>query len=126
MAGELQRQVFEFADLMADGADEIHKQSAADYAADASRPISEGGRMPIDTGALQDSINVNGATGIRGYQAGIDSTSFAANIDVSWEADYAIFVELGTRYTSARAFARGAAVNWLGFLRNNANRFCNV
>ena len=98
----LQEQANQFADDFIDGANEVHKRSASDYVADASRPISEGGRMPVDTGELRDSINVNGSVGIAGFQTGIDSISVGGEIDVSWDALHAPFLEFGTSRIAAR------------------------
>ena len=122
MASNLTTTAFinDFADDLEKAMDGVHKDSFADVMEDSNRPESQGGRMPVDTGELRDSINVNGHTGVNGWRNGVRSAPIGGDLDGSYNAEHAPYLEFGTSKISPRAFARGAVLKWDEFFRKNA------
>ena len=79
-----------------DGIDE----TMAECVTKAKRTPSEGGTMPVDTSTLQGSIRLE-PTRIQRNEA----VGYWGSFDV----DYAIYQEAGTRFIPAKNFLRGAA-----------------
>ena len=92
--------------------DRIHKRAFAGTIAEANRSRENGGLMPIDTGRLQDSIDVNGARGKDTWRAGVIRTAMNATLTAIWRAPYGGFVDEGTRFQRPQPFARTAVSRW--------------
>ena len=107
--------------------DRLVRQSANELIKDAQVPVAKGGRMPVLTGFLRNSLltDVKGkatsegedsyVTALRGVKAG-DSIRF------TWTALYAMIVEGGYGARPARFFARGAAEKWKGIVERIARK----
>lgn len=105
-------------------ADAVVKASAQDVVEIAQTPKAKGGRMPVDTGFLRNSLMSSIAGG--GQAAGAASyVMIAASMkagDVAsfgWTADYAGFVNDGVRGRAGAHFLEGAADQWPQIVRAN-------
>lgn len=95
----------------------VIKASTQDVIADAQVPVAKGGRMPVDTGFLRNSLqsSLAGSTSLSGGESYV---MIAAQMEVGdvaefgWTADYARHVEYGARGRPGRFFAGGAARKW--------------
>ena len=99
-------------------------------------PIAKGGRLPVDTGFLKNSLvtELDGgapiatpgtdAEGGRGdsYVLGIAGLDWGKSILFGYTANYARYQEYGTSRQQPRAFVSGAARKWRGYVRQAANR----
>lgn len=114
----------DFGDDMAEASDRVSKRSFINVMQDASIPVSQGGRMPVATGNLRDSVCVrtsaSAVSGVENIASGANSAPARSFVEGSWEADYADDVEFGANGVPARAFARVALAKWEGFVATNA------
>lgn len=112
------------------GLDAVVLQSAQDVLEDASRPVAQGGNMPVDSGYLRNSVAVainaepTSPTGpaFIGSLAGFE---MGDTISARWTANYAVHVEYGARGRAGRAFVRQAMQKWPAFVAANAARLLN-
>lgn len=108
------------------GLDMIVLQSAQDVLNDASRPVAQGGNLPVDTGHLRNSLAVainaepTTSTGPE-VTAQIAGFEIGDTIMARWTANYATYVEYGSRGRAGRAFVRQAAQKWQAIVTKNAN-----
>lgn len=106
---------------------DVARESIQDVIDDAQTPKAKGGRMPVDTGFLRNSL----ASGLNGSFGPPDANSYTLTIgqldlgDVArfaWTAEYAIFQELGTSAFAGNHFVGVAAAKWPQFVEANARR----
>jgi hypothetical protein len=106
---------------------DVARESIQDVIDDAQTPKAKGGRMPVDTGFLRNSL----ASGLNGSFGAPDENSYTLTIgqldlgDVArfaWTAEYAIFQELGTSSFAGNHFVGVAAAKWPQFVEANARR----
>ncbi len=102
--------------------DKIHKRAFAGTIAEANRSREDGGLMPVDTGELQNSIEVNGVRGKNAWMAGITRAGLLAPLIAIWNAPYAGFVDCGTRFQRPQPFARTAVLRWGDKVREQIRR----
>ena len=109
-----------FRDEVFDKVDRVHRESFKETVLEAN---DENVRMPVDTGALQNSVSVRAATdgdgvglvGKDNIALAVDSAPKFASYRASWgneEVFYAAFQEFGTEKITPRAFVRFALENW--------------
>tara|TARA_Y100000296_G_C5150888_1_gene246350 strand:- start:774 stop:1169 length:396 start_codon:yes stop_codon:yes gene_type:complete len=103
----------------------VVKQSAQEVFAIAQKPIAQGGRMPVDTGFLRNSLqsSLNGSTYLKGpdsYTLAIAGMEAGDRMFGGWTADYAIHQEYGTSRMPGRFYMRGAAQQWQAVVAKNA------
>lgn len=104
----------------------VAKQSTDDVVREAQTPVAKGGNMPVDTGALRNSL----VTEVNGVEAGAGADSFVLGIaqlqlgdvlSVAWTADYAIprhyMVGVGQ---GGGLWRDKAAAKWSGIVDKNA------
>lgn len=104
----------------------VAKQSTDDVVREAQTPVAKGGNMPVDTGALRNSL----VTEVNGVEAGAGADSFILGIaqfqlgdvvTVAWTADYAIprhyMVGVGQ---GGGLWRDKAAAKWSGIVDKNA------
>ena len=125
MSGAFAASLKGFKDRTLDKVEAVFKQSVQEVIADAQVPVAKGGRMPVDTGFLRNSMvsGLNGSTSLTGpdsyalviAQAGLDDVIFAG-----WTAEYARHVEYGARGRPGRFYMRGAAQKWQTIVNKNA------
>ncbi len=112
----------------------VAKQSIQEVVSTAQTPKARGGRMPVDTGFLRNSLisGVNGAFGPQGedsYVFAIAQLKLGDTSRFAWTAAYAMRMELG--YSGADALGRiyeqegnhfvgSAAAQWEDIVRKNA------
>jgi hypothetical protein len=106
---------------------DVARESIQDVIDDAQTPKAKGGRMPVRTGFLRNSL----ASGLNGSFGPPDENSYILTIgqldlgDVArfaWTAEYAIFQELGTSAFAGNHFVGVAAAKWPQFVEANARR----
>lgn len=105
----------------------VFRQSAQEVIADAQVPVAKGGRMPVDTGFLRNSLvsGLNGAvtsSGPDGYVLTIAGAGLEDTVFAGWTANYARHVEYGARGRPGRFFMRGAAQKWPQIVAANAKK----
>lgn len=101
----------------------IYAKTVNDVVADAQRPVSEGGRMPVVTGFLRGSIVVGppgGEVGGEGYVLSFADAALDSVLNIGWTAYYARYVEFGAQGRPGRFFMRGAADKWPYLIKINA------
>lgn len=106
-------------------AEAIFQESAQRVLAEAQKPVSMGGNLPVDTGFLRASLQVavnnppslepqgrnqSATDGEMALQ--IAGASIGDVIHAAWGANYAGFVEYGTSRMAPRGFVRGAVGQW--------------
>lgn len=65
--------------------------------------------VPVDTGALRDSIRVErGGEGLHWRMVKVRAGGYVVNPDTGKLVDYAGYVEMGTKYMSARPYLQAA------------------
>ena len=110
--------------------------SVQDVLEEAQKPVAQGGRMPVDTGFLRNSLVCE----LNGSQIGTGATSYtlaAAGMEpgdiarFGWTAAYALRMELGfvgedslgrTFNQQGRHFVEGAAAQWPQIVAKNIGR----
>lgn len=115
----------------------VMRESVQDVIEEAQTPKAQGGRMPIDTGFLINSL-VSGLNGAFSSPSGTEdasgSSSFAsytltiANMDLGdiaqfgWAAHYAMIQEVGNSKIVGNHYAGSAAAKWSDFVEANVAR----
>jgi hypothetical protein len=103
----------------------IIRQSAQEVIEDAQTPVAQGGRMPVDTGFLRNSL-VSGRDGSFGpsdassYVLALATMELGDVLRFGWSAEYAVHVEYGARGRSGRFFVGVAAARWPEVVNKNA------
>jgi HK97 gp10 family phage protein len=127
MAGTFAADLQKFGAKVQRRALDVARESIQDVIDDAQTPKAKGGRMPVDTGFLRNSL----ASGLNGSFGPPSENSYTLTIgeldlgDVArfaWTAEYAIFQELGTSKQPGNHFVRVAAAKWPQFVEANARR----
>lgn len=146
MTGTFTAQIESFAAKSKAKIELVFKQSAQDVFEIAQRPVAKGGRMPVDTGFLRNSMiaAVNGkavAGGLLGAPKNRDARIAAARAGLpdayvlaiagadlgdvvfgGWTAEYARHIEYGTSLMAGRHFALGAAQEWQRIVAANVEK----
>jgi hypothetical protein len=105
----------------------VARESIQDVMDDAQTPVAQGGRMPVDTGFLRNSVasGLNGSFGAPGpesYTLSISGMQLGDTVRFAWTADYAIYQELGAQGRAGKHFVGVAAAKWPQFVAANAAR----
>lgn len=116
-----------FADKTAARMRDVMRESVQDMMDIAQTPKAQGGRMPVDTGFLRNSVasGLNGAFGPAGpdsYELTIAGMDLGDVARFAWTADYAIHQELGTSKMAGNHFVGSAAAQWPQIVERNAAR----
>lgn len=106
----------------------VFKEATQATIREAQTPVSQGGRMPVDTGFLRNSLvsGLNGSTSLAGadsYVLTIAQAGISDTIEAGWTANYAKYVEAGSQGRTGRFFMRGAAQNWRKHVRDAAAKY---
>jgi hypothetical protein len=127
MAGSFTADLQRFGSKVQRRALDVARESIQDVIDDAQTPKAKGGRMPVDTGFLRNSL----ASGLNGSFGPPNENSYTLTIgeldlgDVArfaWTAEYAIFQELGSSKQAGNHFVGVAAAKWPQFVEANARR----
>lgn len=118
-------QIKAFADRSKEKIEAVVKQSAQEVFSIAQTPIAQGGRMPVDTGFLRNSLvaELNGATvagGADAYTLAVAGMEIGDVIFGGWTANYARFQEYGTSTFAGNHFMLAAAQQWQAIVARNA------
>lgn len=118
-------QIKAFADRTQEKIEAVVKQSAQEVFSIAQTPKAQGGRMPVDTGFLRNSLiaSLNGSTvggGADAYVLAVAGAELGDTIFAGWTANYARFMEYGTSKTPANFFMLSAAQQWQAIVAKNA------
>jgi hypothetical protein len=117
----------------------VARESIQDVMDDAQTTTDEGGRMPVKTGFLRNSVasGLNGSGNFaprkkpKDYSGGADNGAYLLTLagmelgDVvrfAWTAEYAIHQELGAQGRTGKHFVGVAAAKWPQFVDANAAR----
>ena len=117
MVGTFEAQVSAFVAKTKQRVEAVFKASAQEVFSIAQTPVAQGGNMPVDTGFLRNSLvaGLNGTTSLTGpdsFVLAIASAELGDTIQGGWTANYARYVEYGTRGRPGRRFAGQAAAQW--------------
>lgn len=109
-------QVAEWVRQVKDAAEAVALEAAQATLTDAQLPVAQGGNMPVLTGNLRNSlavgINTEPTERTPDFTARLAGFELGDTISARWTADYAAYVEYGTRGRPGRAFVRQAAQRW--------------
>lgn len=124
-------QIKGFTDRSKEKMETVVKQSAQEVFSIAQTPKAQGGRMPVDTGFLRNSMvaSLNGATvggGADAYVMAVVGADLGDTIFAGWTAKYARFMEYGTSKTAANYFMLSAAQQWQAIVARNAEIVRNL
>ena len=105
----------------------VMQESVQEVVATAQTPKAQGGRMPVDTGNLRNSLasGINGSFGAPGpesYELTIAGMEIGDVARFAWTADYAMHQELGTSKMRGNHFVGAAAAEWPQIVERNAAR----
>lgn len=131
MANTFQAQVKAFADRAEEKLEAVIKKSAEEVFEIAQRPKAQGGRMPVDTGFLRNSLvaSLDGGTvggGTEAYTLAISGMELGQTIFGGWTAEYALHQEYGTAYMPGNFYMLGAAQEWQSIVARNAEKVRNL
>lgn len=110
--------------------------SVQDVLEEAQKPVAQGGRMPVDTGFLRNSLvsELNGSqigTGAASYTLAAAGMAPGDIARFGWTAAYAMRMELGfvgedslgrTYNQAGRHFVEGAAAQWQQIVASNIGK----
>lgn len=104
--------------------DAVVKGSTQDVVAIAQTPKAKGGRMPVDTGFLRNSLmsSISGGLGVQGAASYVMVAAGMKGGDMAtfqWTAEYARFVNDGANGRTGAFFLEGAADQWPQIVRRN-------
>lgn len=124
-------QIKAFADKSKEKVEAVIKQSAQEVFSIAQTPKAQGGRMPVDTGFLRNSLiaQLNGATvsgGADAYTLAIAGAESGDTIFAGWTANYARYMEYGTSRTPGNFYMLSAAQQWQAIVKRNAEIVRNL
>ncbi len=107
------------------------KQSAQEVFSIAQTPKAQGGRMPVDTGFLRNSLiaELNGAQvggGADAYTLAVAGLELGDTVFAGWTANYARFQEYGTSNMAGNFFMLNAAQQWQAIVARNAELVRNL
>ena len=124
-------QIKGFTDRAKEKIEAVVKQSAQEVFSIAQTPVAQGGRMPVDTGFLRNSLvaELNGATvagGADAYVLAVAGMDLGDVIFGGWTAEYARFQEYGTSRMAGNYFMLGAAQQWQAIVARNAEIVRNL
>jgi hypothetical protein len=124
-------QIKAFTDKTNEKLEAVIKQSAQEVFSIAQTPKAQGGRMPVDTGFLRNSLvsELNGATvgkGSDAYTLAIAGADVGDVIFAGWTANYARFMEYGTSRTPGNFYMLSAAQQWQAIVARNAELVRNL
>lgn len=98
----------------------VLRQAAQDVRDEAQMPVAKGGKMPVDTGFLRNSL-VTSVNGVRSSTA-LKRLDLGDVAVIGWTASYAQAVHDGARGRPGRFFAIAAARRWPEFVARAAAR----
>lgn len=124
-------QIKAFADKSKEKIEAVVKQSAQEVFSIAQMPKAAGGRMPVDTGFLRNSLiaTLNGSAvggGADAYTLAIAGAELGDTIFAGWTANYARFMEYGTSKASGNFYMLNAAQQWQAIVARNAELVRNL
>ena len=123
--GTFTAQIKAFADKSKEKLEAVVKQSAQEVFSIAQTPKAQGGRMPVDTGFLRNSLiaSLNGSTvggGADAYVLAVAGAELGDTIFAGWSAVYARHMEYGTSRTPGNFYMLSAAQQWQAIVARNA------
>jgi len=124
-------QIKAFADKSKEKIEAVVKQSAQEVFSIAQTPKAAGGRMPVDTGFLRNSLiaDINGAAvggGADAYVMAIAGMEIGDTVFAGWTANYARFQEYGTSAFAGNFYMLSAAQQWQAIVARNAELVRNL
>jgi hypothetical protein len=127
MAGTFAADLRKFADLTKRDLRDVFRASVQDVVEDMQTPKAQGGRMPVDTGNLRNTMvsGLNGSFGppsADGYALTIAGADVGDVARFGYTAKYAIHQELGSQGRAGNHFMGTAAAKWPQVVEANARK----
>lgn len=124
-------QIKAFTDRTKEKLETVIKQSAQEVFSIAQTPKAMGGRMPVDTGFLRNSLiaELNGGTvggGADAYVMAIAGMDLGDTVFAGWTANYARHMEYGTSRVAGNFYMLSAAQQWQAIVARNAELVRNL
>lgn len=124
-------QIKAFTDRAKEKMETVVKQSAQEVFSIAQTPKAQGGRMPVDTGFLRNSLvaELNGSTvagGADAYVMAVAGMDLGDTVFAGWTANYARHMEYGTSRTPGNHYMLAAAQQWQAIVARNAELVRNL
>ena len=124
-------QIKAFTDRAKEKMETVVKQSAQEVYSIAQTPKARGGRMPVDTGFLRNSLvaELNGSTvsgGADAYTLAVAGMELGDTVFAGWTAEYARHMEYGTSKTPGNFYMLSAAQQWQAIVKRNADLVRNL
>lgn len=129
--GTFTAQIKAFADKSKEKIEAVVKQSAQEVFSIAQTPKAMGGRMPVDTGFLRNSLvaELNGSTvagGADAYVLAVAGMDAGDVVFAGWTASYARYQEYGTSSIAGNFYMLNAAQQWQAIVGRNAELVRNL
>ncbi len=136
MANSFTLQMQAFRDQTKEQMRAVLSASVQEVIEEAQTPVAQGGRMPVDTGFLRNSLvsELNGSKVAEGPESYVLAAASIKPGDVArfgWTAEYALRMELGfvgedskgrTFNQQGRHFAESAAAQWPAIVERNIGK----
>ena len=124
-------QIKAFTDRAKEKLETVVKASAQEVFSIAQTPKAQGGRMPVDTGFLRNSLvaELNGSTvagGADAYVLAVAGMDLGDTVFAGWTAKYARHMEYGTSRTPGNFYMLAAAQQWQAIVARNAELVRNL
>lgn len=131
MSGTFTAQIKGFTDRTKEKLEAVIKTSAQEVFSIAQTPKAQGGRMPIDTGRLWNSLiaELNGARvtgGNDAYVMAVAGMELGDTVFAGWTAAYARHQEYGTSKMAGNFYMLSAAQQWQAIVTRNADLVRNL
>lgn len=124
-------QIKSFTERSKEKIEAVVKQSAQEVFSIAQTPKAQGGRMPVDTGFLRNSLvaELNGAKiagGADAYTLAVAGMETGDVVFAGWTASYARHQEYGTSSIAGNFYMLNAAQQWQAIVARNAELVRNM
>lgn len=124
-------QIKAFTDRAKEKLETVVKQSAQEVFSIAQTPKAQGGRMPVNTSFLRNSLvaELNGSTvsgGADAYVLAVAGMDLGDVVFAGWTAKYARHMEYGTSRVTGNFYMLNAAQQWQAIVARNAELVRNL
>lgn len=96
--------------------------SVEDVFEEAQRSREQGGRMPVVSGKLRNSLEVDGVKGAESYRAAAQSLELGDTVRGEWTAPHATLAEFGSERQQGNHFVGVAAARWPEIVADNVKK----
>lgn len=118
-----------FSEQVKNGTDKMRRQlrdaargSVEDVFEEAQKPREQGGRMPVVSGKLRNSLEIDGVKGAESYRAAAQSLELGDTVRGEWTAPHATLAEFGSERQQGNHFVGVAAARWPEIVEENVRK----